>query len=139
MENDITNYQNEQENIPDTRRELNQNDQKSSSKDSKEEIKEDTRIKSGLNPININKLSQNSFQNLNIKIINFFQLLGGYNKLLIICHKTKCSFGYRPVRSFKVFGINSEGEDNLIMTASQEELYSNSYGYMLVYKSNNFI
>ena len=139
MENDITNYQNEQENIPDTRRELNQNDQKSPSKDSKEEIKEDTRIKSGLNPININKLSQNSFQNLNIKIINFFQLLGGYNKLLIICHKTKCSFGYRPVRSFKVFGINSDGEDNLIMTASQEELYSNSYGYMLVYKSNNFI
>jgi hypothetical protein len=53
MENDITNIQNEEENIPDTGRELNKNEQKSPSKESKEEIKEDTRIKSGFNPINI--------------------------------------------------------------------------------------
>ena len=34
--------------------------------------------------------------NLNIKITNFLQLLGGYNKLKIVCHLEKCVACCRP-------------------------------------------
>ena len=77
--------------------------------------------------------------NLNIKITNFLQLLGGYNKLKIICHLEKCVACCRSGRSHQVIGINDQGEENLIMTASQEALQCDTSGYMLVYKTNNVI
>ena len=43
------------------------------------------------------------------------------------------------VRSYQVLGIKDQNQENLIMTASQEELNSDSYGHMLVYRTNNII
>ena len=77
--------------------------------------------------------------NLNIRIINFLQILGGYNKLKIVCQPQTCLRCCGFARSHQVIGINDQGEENLIMTASQEALQSDSSGYMLVYKSNNVI
>ena len=136
MEDELTNYQNGQENIPETKINLKKTEQ-----NSKEEFKEDSPIKVKIDRVNANKLSQESIQNLtlNIKIYNFLKILDSYNKLKIFCYKTKCSIGFRSSRSYQVIGINNKDEENLIMTASQEELHSNSYGYMLVYKYNNII
>ena len=39
----------------------------------------------------------------------------------------------------QVLGIKDQNRENLIMTASQEELNSDSYGHMLVYRTNNII
>ena len=77
--------------------------------------------------------------NLNIRIINFLQLLGGYNKLKIICHLEKCVACCNSARSHQVIGINGKGEEHLLMTASQEAIQCDSSGYMLVYKSNDVI
>ena len=77
--------------------------------------------------------------NLNIRIINFLQLLGGYNKLKIICHLEKCVACCYSARSHQVIGINGKGEEHLLMTASQEAIQCDSSGYMLVYKSNDVI
>ena len=77
--------------------------------------------------------------NLNIRIIKFLNLLGGYNKLRIVCHPQECLQCCPPPRSHEVIGINEKGEENIIMTASREQLQSDSFGYMLVYKSNNVI
>lgn len=74
---------------------------------------------------------------LNIKIINFLRLLGGYSKIKILTNYKTCGSGCRDVRSYEVIGINSSSEENLIMTASQDELVCDSQGYMLIYKSNN--
>ena len=82
--------------------------------------------------------------NLNIRIIKFLKLLGQYNKLKIVCHKQSCADGClgrscRSNRSHEVIGINKKGEEHLIMTASQEDFESESYGYMLVFKSKGVI
>ena len=95
-----------------------------------------------VNPLlNINQLKIEEIQNfnLNVKIIRFLQILGGYNKLKIICNLKNCFIGCRSARSHQVIGINERGEEHLLMTASQEALQCDSYGYMLVYKSNDVI
>ena len=91
--------------------------------------------------LNINQLKIEEIQNfnLNVKIIRFLQILGGYNKLKIICSLKNCFIGCRSARSHQVIGINERGEEHLLMTASQEALQCDSYGYMLVYKSNDVI
>ena len=76
---------------------------------------------------------------LNIKQINIFHIFGNYTKVKIICNKKICDPLFRSTRSFQVLGINEKSEENLIMTASQEKLFCNSLGYMLVYKVNNVI
>lgn len=76
---------------------------------------------------------------LNIRIINFLQQLGEYNKLKILCKKDLCGATCRSVRSHQVIGISEKGEENLLMTASQEEMKCDSFGYMLVYRSNGVI
>ena len=87
--------------------------------------------------INITQLTPEQIQNLvlNIRTINFLQILNVYTKLKIICNKVSCAVGCRSHRSHQVIGINEQGQENLLMTASQEELQSDSQGYMLVYKS----
>lgn len=89
-----------------------------------------------VNPLlNTNQLKREEIQNLNlnVKIIRFLQILGGYNKLKIICNRKNCFIGCHSARSHQVIGINDRGEEHLLMTASQEALQSDSYGYMLVY------
>ena len=77
---------------------------------------------------------------LNIRIIKFLEILGGYNKLIIRCKVNKCvSCCCRPSRTHEVFGINQNGEEILLMTASQEQIECQSRGYMLVYRSFNNI
>ena len=104
----------------------------------KEQFQTQTNLEVGIVAVNPNIL-QNPTVNLNIKVLNFLQLLGSYNKLKIVCNSQNCAVGCRSVRSHQVIGINDKGEENLIMTASQEALLSSSFGYMLVYKSNNVI
>ena len=91
--------------------------------------------------LNLQQLNQQNIPTveLNIHIINFLQLLGGYNKLKILCNKESCVSCLRSARSHQIIGINDQGEEQLIMTASQEEIKLCSSGYMLVYKSNNVI
>ena len=91
------------------------------------------------NPImDINQqIDQNLF--LNIKTLNFLQILGSYTKIKIICNKKCCGSNFSSVRSYQVLGINEEGLENSIMTASQEELNCCTEGYMLVYKMNGTI
>ena len=136
MENDLTNYQNDQENNPDTKRNL-----KEIGQNNKKIFNEDSPIKVGLDKFNINELSPENIQNshLNIKTSDFLKILDTYNKLQIFCYKSKCKFCFRSSRSYQVIGINSKNEEKLIMTASQEDLHDNSYGFMLVYKYNNLI
>ena len=77
---------------------------------------------------------------LNIRIIKFLEILGGYNKLIIRCKVNKCvSCCCRPSRTNEVFGINQNGEEILLMTARQEQIECQSRGYMLVYRSFNNI
>ena len=75
---------------------------------------------------------------LNIRTIKFLEILGGYNKIIIRCHVTNCVACFcRPARSHEVIGINANGEEHLLMTASQEQIKCDSYGYMLVYRAFN--
>ena len=56
---------------------------------------------------------------LNIRIIKFLEILGGYNKLIIRCKVNKCvSCCCRPSRTHEVFGINQNGEEILLMNVS---------------------
>lgn len=81
----------------------------------------------------------NNLSNLNIKQLNFLQTLSNYSKVKILCNKESCVGGCSSARSHQVIGINDQGEENPLMTASQEELKCNSTGYMLVYRMNNVI
>lgn len=144
MEDNITNAENAPENNSNTARELNKEEQKPKSSIKEEELKAEIKAFGSVhssNLININQSNPEDFQNLmlNIRITNFLKLLGEYNTLVILCYKAKCAVGFRTLRNYQVYGINHIGEENLIMTASQEELHHNSSGYMLVYKSNNAI
>ena len=76
---------------------------------------------------------------LNVKKLNFLQILGSFDKVKILCSSQRCGAGCRTVRSYQVLGIKEQNQENLIMTASQEELNRDSYGHMLVYRSNNII
>ena len=76
---------------------------------------------------------------LNIRQINFLQNLGNYNKVKILCDNQSCINLCHSSKIFRVLGINEQGEDNLLMTASQEEVHCDSRGYMLVYRANNII
>lgn len=76
---------------------------------------------------------------LNVKKLNFLQTLGSFDKVKILCSSQRCGAGCRTVRSYQVLGIKDQNQENLIMTASQEELNCDSYGYMLVYRTNNII
>ena len=77
--------------------------------------------------------------NLNIKKINFLQNLGNYNKVKILCDNQSCLDLFHSSRIYTVLGINEKGEENILMTASHEEVKCNSRGYMLVYKANDII
>ena len=77
--------------------------------------------------------------NLNRYHINFFQILGNYEKVKIMGDRIICDTFCRNSRSYQVFGINEKCEEILIMTAKQEMLSCNSLGYILVYKASNVI
>lgn len=85
------------------------------------------------------KLIQLNIESLNIKILNFLNILRNYSKVRILCNKQCCGAPFRSIRSHKVVGINEQGEENLIMTASQEKMKCDSDGYMLIYRTNETI
>ena len=85
------------------------------------------------------QLIQLNIESLNIKILNFLNILGNYSKIKILCNKQCCGAPFRSIRSHKVIGINEQGEENLIMTASQEEMQCTSDGYMLIYRTNDTV
>ena len=110
----------------------NQKDEISVNKIEEKEVKNDNDEKSN---DNINPFAEQMTQIdqefiLNIKQINFFQILGNYTKVKIICNQKMCDPLFRSTRSYQVLGINEKSEENLIMTASQEKLFCNSLGYM---------
>ena len=119
----------------------NQKTEISINKIEEKEIKNDNEQKSNdnLNPYveQMTQIDQEFI--LNIKQLNFFQILGNYEKVKIICNKKKCEPLCHSTRSYQVLGINENNEENQIMTASQEKLFCNSLGYMLVYKVNDVI
>ena len=89
---------------------------------------------SEMTPINV-------FDNsvLNIKQINFLQNLGNYNKIKILCDNQSCFNSCHSSKIYRVFGVNENEKECLLMTASQEEIQCDSKGYMLIYRANNII
>ena len=87
----------------------------------------------------INQGMQINIDALNIKILKFLDILGGYSKIKILCKSECCGAPFRSVRSHQVIGINEQGEENLIMTAAQEEMQCLSEGYMLIYRTNGTV
>ena len=85
------------------------------------------------------QLTQLNIEALNIKILKFLNTLGNYSKVKILCNKQCCGASFRSIRSYKVIGINEQGEENIIMTASQEQINCFSEGYMLVYRINETV
>ena len=53
---------------------------------------------------------QFNIESLNIKILNFLNILGNYSKIKILCNKQCCGAPFSSIRSHKVIGINELGE-----------------------------